>query len=360
MTITAFDEFYIHQIQQMIDKVGSDSPNAFERCFISCHNADGTLNLHAGIGSYPNTNVMDGFVCVRYKEVQRNIFLSRHLESDRANLAIGPFSIEVLEPLKRLRIELGENDYGIGCSLEFKARGVPWPRPYLKYPGGMGDQAGYDQGARFSGSITFEDKKFNANGFFGGRDRTWGARGVANTKGETYKHGGKELGKGDLIEIWSFAHFSDCCLHIGFTMEFGDYIIGRKGVILYDDGTLIPIEDMRHRIEFVPGTRQWSGMELLLKDANGKERHVTINPISPECHLKGGRHDAHGKDRGIFHVEGEKWDVSKWLGLGHELFSNFNMNHRIATFQMDGGEIGVGFFESMFSLGEDWVYKPTW
>ena len=358
MTITAFDEFYIHQIQQMIDKVGSDSPNAFERCFISCHNADGTLNLHAGIGSYPNTNIMDGFVCVRYKDAQRNIFLSRHLESDRANLAIGPLSMEVIEPLKRLRIELGENDYGIGCSLEFEARGAPWPRPFFEYPHGMGEQAGYDQGARFKGSITFEDKKFNADGFFGGRDRTWGVRGATASGGDPKDR--KKMLSVDLLEFWGFGHFSNCCLHIGFTIELDTFIIGRKGVIWNDDGVVIPIEDMRHRIEFVPGTRQWSKMELLLKDANGKERHVMITPISPECYLEGSRYDGrHNQDRGIFHAEGEKWDASQPFHINHEIFGNFGQNHRVAKFQLEGGETGTGFLETMFSLGEGWKYKPT-
>ena len=132
MAITKWDEYYIHQIIDTFDKVQTDDSHAFERTFISCHSADGTLHLVATLGTYPNRNVMDAFVSVRYKDVQRNIGLSRHLEADRANLDVGPFSLKVLEPLKRLGIYLGDNDYGIGCSLEFEARSVPRQRPTFK------------------------------------------------------------------------------------------------------------------------------------------------------------------------------------------------------------------------------------
>lgn len=154
MAITEWDDYFIHQIQGAIDEVESDDPHAFERTLVGCHDAEGTVHLMMGLGVYPNVNVMDGFVCVRYRDVQRNIFLSRHLQADRANTDIGPFSIKVLEPLKRLGIHLGDNDYGIECSLEFVARSVPWPREVIK-AGGQG-QIAWDQSGRFIGNITFE------------------------------------------------------------------------------------------------------------------------------------------------------------------------------------------------------------
>jgi hypothetical protein len=300
---------------------------------------------------------MDGFVCVRYQGVQRNLFMSRRLDDDRTNLTVGPLSIEVLEPLKRLKIELGDNDYEIGCSLEFQGRGVPWSRPFIEYPGGFGKQAGYDQAARYTGSITFEGKKFNADGFFGGRDRTWGFRGSSLANKSAPKP--REPMYNDIVELWGFAHFSDFVLHIGFTWETPDLIIGRKGVICNNDGTVIPIVDQRHRIEFMPGFRQWAKAELLLKDAGGKERHLTITPISPACYLRGGGYTRHGEDRGMYYMEGGKWDVSQPFAVRDESIGYFSMNHRIAEFQLDGEETGVGYLESMFGQAENWEYKPT-
>jgi len=38
--------------------VESDDPYFTDRFFFTCHNAEGTLELMAGLGTYPNVNVI--------------------------------------------------------------------------------------------------------------------------------------------------------------------------------------------------------------------------------------------------------------------------------------------------------------
>ena len=349
MLVTEWDDYLIHQIADTIEVVGIDDPHFMDRFFFGCHNADGTLHLMAGMGAYPNVNVMDGFVTVRHKDVQRNIRVSRHLQADRAKTEVGPLSFKVLEPLKRWGIYLGDNDYGIGCSLEFEGRAAPYLFPRLAAGEGEAPTIHYNQPGRYTGSITFEGQQFNVDGFLGPRDRSWGVR---------------RPGAFAALEIylWMQAQFSSFSLTL-LDVELMDGAIRiYTGAILNYDGSVIPIVEARHRIEFIPGFRSYNKVEMLIKDANGEERHVIAKPISPESYMSGcGYDDRHGLDRGPFHVEGERWeDVSQPVAIKSPLFATHHQqNQRDAEFQLDG-ESGIGLIESSFSRAETWQYKPSW
>ena len=344
MALTEWDEYLIHQIPDTLDTVAGGDPHWMDRFFLGCHSADGTVHLMAGMGTYPNVNVMDGFVCVRHEGVQRNIRLSRHLDGDRATTRVGPLSFEVLEPLKRWGIYLEDNAYGIGCSIEFHGRVPPYLFPKL----GGGDsgapaQVHYNQPGRYSGTISFEGREFNAGGFLGARDRSWGIR---------------HPGSFAALEVyfWIQAQFPTFSLSLLYIELLDASIRLSMGGILNDDGSVIPIADTQHRIKFVPGFRAYSGVEMLLTDADGRQRHVTGKPISPGSYMNGGGYDdRHGVDMGPFHVDGEAWDVSQPVALESPLFG---LHQRDAEFQLDG-EQGIGLIECSFTKNEAWKYRPT-
>jgi hypothetical protein len=345
MAIIEWDEFYIHQTAGFINEVDNDDPHAFERTFIGCHSADGEVHLMMGLGAYPNVNVMDGFICVRYKNVQRNIRISRHMQDDRPNTVVGPLTLKVIDPLKRGGLYLSANDYKIECSLEFEGRTkpLPRPRPANRSLDAPVRQAGFDQGLRYKGSIIFEDQNINADDFIGVRDRTWGIRKPGTIHG---------LG----FYLWPQVHFSTFYLNL-FIAETMDGLAVVWGSFVNDDGSEIPIVEQLHRIEFVPGFRSYSKIELMLKGADGKKRHLICNPLSPECYMKGGGYeDLHGKDRGPFLIEGECWDVSTPAAIDSPMFG---MHQRDNNFEMDG-EKGAGLIESMFNQSLSWDYKPSW
>jgi hypothetical protein len=257
----------------------------------------------------------------------------------------------VLEPLKQWGIYLGDNDYDIGCSLEFEGRVAP----YLHTLSGRRDlelrpeMVHYTQEGRYKGSITFEGQQFNADGFLGPRDRSWGVR-------------RPPAAGAPVVEIyqWIHAQFSTLSLVFIYIELSAGPIHICTGAILNDDGSVIPIVELRHRIEFIPGVRAYTKMEWLLKDAEGKERHVIAKPISHVAYMFGGGYDGrHGLDRGPFHVEGERWDVSQPLDTPSPLFGTYwQPNHREAQFQLDG-ERGVGLLETMYSPDATWQYKPS-
>src|SRR5450756_400756 len=78
---------------------------------------DDYLMLIMGMGQYPNLSVQDAFAVVRRGSLHRVVRASRALGVDRMNLSVGPFRIEVLEGLKRVRYVLDPNDHGLSFDL---------------------------------------------------------------------------------------------------------------------------------------------------------------------------------------------------------------------------------------------------
>lgn len=346
MAITEWDEYLIHQTADTIDTGVNGDPHFMDRLYLGCHNPEGTLHLAAGLGTYPNINIMDGYVVVRHNDVQHNLRLSRHLQGDRANTQLGPLSFKVIEPLKRWGVYLGDNDYGIRCSVEFEGRVSPYLCKKLLIPtpdGGTVAHGHYFQPGRYKGSITIDSQQFNVDGFIGARDRSWGIR-----RGG----GGEFLG----VQFWIQARFSSFSFSLVYVDLWEGTVLWCDGAILNDDGSVIPIAEMRHRIQFMPTVRALTKVEMLLKDAEGGERHLAARPISPALYLNGGGYDRHGEDRGPFSIEGEQWDVSQPAEIGSP---RFGMHEHIAEFQLDG-ELGVGILEATFNSREEHQYKPTW
>ena len=70
------------------------------------HSSSDELFVITGLGQYPNLGVTDAFITVSIGDEQHTVRASRELGSDRLDTSIGPYSVEVLEGLKRLRIRV--------------------------------------------------------------------------------------------------------------------------------------------------------------------------------------------------------------------------------------------------------------
>ncbi len=340
MPLTEWDAYLIHQIPGTIDTVGTNDPHFTGRMAFICYDSDGTLYFFAGLGTYPNVNVMDGFVCIRHNQLQRNIRISRHLQNDRADTEIGMLSFKVLEPLNRWSIHLGDNQFGIECSLEFNGRVAP----YIKAMDNAEDaQSHYNQVGIYTGVIRLDDHEFEVDRFIGVRDRSWGVR----------RPGVMRMFD---VYFWIHAHFTDFTLSFIYLDVLGGGRRIREGVMLYDDGRSIPITNIQHRVEFLPQSKIYRKIIWLLECADGIKRHLIATPLSPPADLAGaGYDDRHGLDRGLFHIEGEEWNVNQVTSSDPW---RFLYTHRVLTFQLDQA-VGKGLLESSFGHPEDWQYTPT-
>jgi len=115
------DDYPIHQTAEPIAYAGTDR-NFYDRYFFNGYTGDGETFFATALGVYPALNVMDGAFCVVDGGVQHNLRASRVLAMERMDTRVGPLRIDVVEPLKSLRMRVEKNDHGIAADLLFRSR----------------------------------------------------------------------------------------------------------------------------------------------------------------------------------------------------------------------------------------------
>src|SRR3712207_3269689 len=94
--------------------VATSDRNFYDRCIFQAHDRTGDVLLITGLGVYPNLGVIDAFAVVRRGDTQYAVRASDALGDDRLTPQVGPFRIEVVEPLRRIRLVCDGDDHGIG------------------------------------------------------------------------------------------------------------------------------------------------------------------------------------------------------------------------------------------------------
>ena len=113
MTITPADDFLIHQTPYTFDTVFTSDRNFYDRYFFNGYRRDGEVYFAVAFGVYPNLGVMDGAFAVVRNGKERAVRASRLLGSDRMDTTVGPITVRVIEPLKKLRVEVADTGPGI-------------------------------------------------------------------------------------------------------------------------------------------------------------------------------------------------------------------------------------------------------
>ena len=103
----------------------------------------------------------DAFAVVNDGKVHRVVRASRELGADRSDTSVGPFRVEVLEGLKRLRVVLEPNEHGLEFDLTWEGA-VPAHLEPKHVDRSMGriiiDTSRLAQNGRWSGTIRVGDE----------------------------------------------------------------------------------------------------------------------------------------------------------------------------------------------------------
>jgi len=173
------DDYPIHQRPEPIATSGTDR-NFYDRYFFNGYAADGSLFFALALGVYPHLNVMDAAFSVIADGVQHNLRASRLLAMERMDTRVGPIAVEVVEPLKTLRIEVRDNSHGIRAELVFQARAKAVEEPRFTWrigPRTVMDYTRLTQNGSYEGMIVIAGKTFAVTpAVLGTRDRSWGVR----------------------------------------------------------------------------------------------------------------------------------------------------------------------------------------
>lgn len=253
--LTKGDDYPIHQTPDPIAFAGSDR-NFYDRYFFNGYAADGAFFFAAALGVYPNLNIMDAAFAVRIGERQYNLHASRHLNMERMDTAVGPIRIEVVEPLKRLRIVIDDPEHGIAADLLFDGRSPPIEEPRAIRRNGprvLQDFTRMTQLGRYTGTIRAggHDLTCDDADVQGVRDRSWGVRLV----GERDPQPQVPAQDPQFHWAWVPANLDDrgFLFYRNEDREGDAWNVGMT--IAHDDGRVEHLPDAAIEVEFVSGTR---------------------------------------------------------------------------------------------------------
>lgn len=311
--LTKGDDFPIHQTPEPIAYSGTDR-NFYDRYFFNGYSADGSNFFAIAFGVYPHLNVADAhFSCIR-GDTQHCLHASRLLDMERMDLSVGPIQIEILEPLKRLRVVIDQQD-GISADLSFTGRAFPVEEPRFTRrigPRTFMDYTRLTQNGHWQGWIEVDGVRTDVSGSIGTRDRSWGIRpiGVSDPQPTVPQM------VPQFYWMWSPVNFGDTSLY--FHINADQY--GRPWntrLAFVPDGAqpeaMLETEDCHLDVELKPGWRHAAAAELSAALPDGRILEARFEPGTPFL-MRGlgyGHPDwTHGGWKGPLVVEREDIDLA--------------------------------------------------
>jgi hypothetical protein len=354
--LNKLDEFPIHQTPEPIAHPGTSDRNVYDRTWFNGYADDGSYYFGIGMAVYPHRGIMDcAFSVVRPEGNQHCFFGSRRAPNERTEMTIGPFRMEIIDPMRKTRVILDDNESGLSCDLTFTARTAPIEEMrQVLWEGARRamDATRFDIFGRWDGWIRDPDGEIKVDGrnCRATKDRSWGVRNV----GEPQTGGAPATPRG-ICFVWAPLFWDDHISHaIFFDGEKGEPLV-REGLTapLFDGPDAVPGYDAldtrmataRHRIAYHPGTRLAKSAELDLVGHDGETRTIVMEPIL-KFQMKG---------LGYFHPT---WGQGMWKGelaIGGESFDprqldplaaeNIHVQQVVRT--SDGTRRGIGVLEQV-------------
>jgi hypothetical protein len=256
MVVSSWDDYPVHQASEFVAHPATSDRNFYDRYYFNLHPCSDEYFAIFGFGEYPNLGVKDAFVDVRLGGEQHIVRASAPLV-DRMDASVGPLQVEIIEPLRKLRVAVEPGDYTVSMDVTWEGHGPPTaePRQYLRNQGRVVfDTQRMAQLGSWTGKMTVAGKEFavTPDRCWGHRDRSWGVRPVGEPEGDGIRKGKNAMGG-----MWNY-----------FPMRFGDHCLfylcherndGSRPLVQGErvglDGTVEELGEPEHEHEFFPGTR---------------------------------------------------------------------------------------------------------
>ncbi len=305
--LTAADEWHVHQTPEPIAVAGTDR-NFYDRSFFGAYAPDRDVLVVAAFGMYPHLNVADAHLSVIRGGVQHCLHASKTLHSDRATLAVGPVRIEIVEPLRTLRLVVDGHE-GIAADLTFTGHHFPIEEPRFIHrfgPRTFMDYTRLSQATAVSGTVTLDGEAIDLAGAMGLRDRSWGIRPTGMPDPQPHQPPVEP----QFHWLWTPTRLADRTLFWHVNADAGGRPWNTRATICPDGGGA---EDHVHahgtmELDLEPGTRWVRGAQLRVEADDGTNLTLTY---TPHAHLEmqgiGYRHPtwSHGLPHGELEVARE-------------------------------------------------------
>lgn len=180
MVLTKGDEYPIHQTAEPVAYAGTDR-NFYDRFFFNGYapGADEDGFFAAAMGIYPHINIIDASFCWLKDGKQINLHASRGLGMERMDTFVGGIKVEVLEPLKSVKLSVDAPEHNIRAELVYVGRAFPLEEPRFTRRNGpriLMDVTRLTQNGTWQGWIEVDGVRTEVTKWLGTRDRSWGVR----------------------------------------------------------------------------------------------------------------------------------------------------------------------------------------
>jgi hypothetical protein len=235
----------------------------------------------AALGVYPHLNVMDAAFSVIVDGVQHNLHASRLLNMERMDTRVGPITIEVVEPLRSLRVKVQDHEHNIHADVVFHARAKPVEEPRFTFrqgPRTMMDYTRLTQNGAYEGSITINGKtiELSREMVLGTRDRSWGVRPI----GLSDPQPAAPPQPPQFYWLWSPLNFPDRFMlyHINANADGTPWntasVLGGL-----EEAEPVHMASCGSELTFKPGTRHAKSAVIETRDPAGGQWRVELKPL---------------------------------------------------------------------------------
>jgi hypothetical protein len=324
MLLTSFDDYPIHQMPVPVAQTGTSDRNHYDRYFFNGYLPDGEVFFGGAMGLYPNRQVIDAAFSIVHDGRQKNLHVSGRAPLDRATTEIGPIRVEVIEPMKRIRMIVQGGEHGIEADVTFDARSAAIAEERQTRNSGaiqLMDVTRFTQNGTWEGWVAIDGVRIDLDPRVarGTRDRSWGIRGVGEPQG-----GVPNSRMPQVFWLWGPCNFADETTYIAI---FDD----AEGTRFYQHSLVAPVRirpddphidhggiaqkfrDTPFSIDYQPGTRRarTARMELHPYGA-GPVRELTFETLYTfqMCGISYSHPEwAHGTWKGELAVGADEWNL---------------------------------------------------
>jgi hypothetical protein len=326
---TPADELYRHRPESL----GSAAGWA-ERCYHLLAVEDVVVN--AGRAVWSSGRERTALACVATPTAMHAVRATAGPAAAADDPVTESISIEVLEPLQRLRVRADDRRSPAAFDLTFEARApalIPTPNRISQRGVVVTDYTNFFQSGRYSGWIAIGDRQIEVDGRAGFRDRGWGLR----------KHEGAPR-RG--LVLFCACELPAAALHLGLYETASGERARFFGWIAGEDGGVTPIASAEHNLRLEDGLLEGGRLEL---ETEAGDAHLLEFEAGARTFLRAAGYSADPADRRPGAETHSLADAVSLRRLRGQVDS-------ACRFLLDGAVEGHGFVE--VGLGEHARYQP--
>lgn len=350
--LSAWDDYPVHQTSYPVAHPASADLGRYDRYWFTMFDSALTTQLGVGLCVYPNRGIIDAALSVSRDGRQDSVFASGPLSIDR-DTRVGPLRVEVLEPMRVLRVVLDDHE-GMAADLRFTGNTQTIEDNHMVRMAGrtlVAERTRTIQFGAWKGSFSIggETTHCTPDTWLGLRDRSWGTR----TTG-TVTESAMSASKSNIYFAWTLLHFEDECL-LAAVNEMPDGRREARTVAVLpkitaadpaygDDAAVRRGDEFEFDIDYVDGTRRPAQVGLRIGPRGGIDHAISIEPRHLFA-MKGLGYShpvwGHGTDHGGEVVGTDQWKIADLDPLARE---NVHV-HQLCRAVREDGAIGLGLFE---------------